>query len=617
VRDDALDEAVASGLLAVDEETVRVRHPLVRSALYQAATDAQRRRVHLALADSLAAYNDFDRETWHRSAAAEGADQELADAIAHVGARAERRGGPAAALAAYERAATLATSELRRAELRLAAARTAWAAGQAARSRDLLSQINHQAADPLLLADAARLRGRIEVAVGSAEAAHRIFVEAVAALGEIDPSRSLELAVAAALLASYGADSGAELRLDAGLLEAATDGSARSTCLEQLFFAMTRTAEQDWSGAVAALDLAAAAGATVTDPDVLSNLGNAALQLGDDAVQQHFYGRGLSLARGAGAVTTVVYDLQRLCFGHLVAGDLTAVRACAEEAVALGDSVRARALTVPSLAWLALLDALQGLDDDERRARELDEVAGQSLGILQDPVHDLVSWAKGSRALGGSEPDHALHHFRQIRLPAITRMAALETIDAAARAGEPDVIRGLVEDLADFAQTTRRPWALATVAHGRAMIAGPAEAGALFDQALSHHRDSTRSLDRARTHLAYGEWLRRAQRRVDARTHLREALATFQDVRARPLDDRAASELRASGETARKRDPSTLLTLTPMELKVAQLVASGLSNKEVAAQCWVSPRTVGFHLRNVFAKAGISARGELARLDLG
>jgi len=110
--------------------------------------------------------------------------------------------------------------------------------------------------------------------------------------------------------------------------------------------------------------------------------------------------------------------------------------------------------------------------------------------------------------------------------------------------------------------------------------------------------------------------LRRAQRRVDARRHLRQALETFGDLRAVPLTARATAELRASGETARKRDPSTLVALTPMELKVAQLVASGLSNKDVAAQIWVSPRTVAFHLRNVFAKAGITSRGELAQLDL-
>ena len=169
-----------------------------------------------------------------------------------------------------------------------------------------------------------------------------------------------------------------------------------------------------------------------------------------------------------------------------------------------------------------------------------------------------------------------------------------------------------------FANATGRPWAMASVAYGRAMTADPGDAAAesLFADALAHHTRSDRPYDEARTHLAYGEWLRRAQRRLDAREHLRHALETFADLHAAPLTARATAELRASGETARKRDPSTLVKLTPMELKVAQLVASGLSNKDVAAQIWVSPRTVAFHLRNVFAKAGISSRGELAQLEL-
>ena len=137
-----------------------------------------------------------------------------------------------------------------------------------------------------------------------------------------------------------------------------------------------------------------------------------------------------------------------------------------------------------------------------------------------------------------------------------------------------------------------------------------------FQLALAEGSRSEHPLDVARIELAYGEWLRRQQRRVDARQHLRHALDTFTDVRASAWSARAEQELRASGETARKRDPSTQLQLTPMERKVAQLVSSGMSNKDVAAQCWISPRTVAFHLRNVFTKAGVTSRGELAQLDL-
>jgi DNA-binding CsgD family transcriptional regulator len=313
----------------------------------------------------------------------------------------------------------------------------------------------------------------------------------------------------------------------------------------------------------------------------------------------------------------VIYALQRLCFGHLVAGDWAAVRSCADEALVLGQGIGPRALTAPPLAWLTLLAALQGRDDYDGLLHDLETVTETDpLGILTDPVHDLTRWAKGARASASSEAFDALHQLRHLRLPAIGRMAATEAIDAAVRAEEPDLARRWVDELEAFAETTGRPWARATVAYGRAMTADPPEAERWFVDALSHHAVAGRLVDEARTHLAYGEWLRRAQRRVDARVHLRHALGTFEDVRAQPLASRASQELRASGETARKRDPSTLLALTPMELKVAQLVASGLSNKDVAAQCWVSPRTVAFHLRNVFAKAGITSRGELAGLTL-
>ena len=512
----------------------------------------------------------------------------------------------------------MAISPAQRTALTFAAARNAWACGQVSRSRGLLAVAHGATSDPLLLADIARLRGRIEVNVGSAVDAHRIFTEAADDVANVDAERALEMAVAAALLHSYGAGSGTRLT-DVEVLMTRSDADGpRTESLKQVLAAMSRAAASDWSGAVEALDIAVQVGDAVTDLDVLANLGNAALQLGDDAAQQHFYTQCLSRARGAGAVMAMVYALQRLSFGHLVAGDWAAVRSCAEEALSLSRGIGPRALTAPPLAWLTLLAALQRRDDYDALLHELEDVtAGASLGILTDPVHDLTCWAKGARAAGRSDPFDALHQLRQLRLPAIAWMAATETIDASVRAEEPGVARALIEELTPFAATTVRPWALATVAYGRALTGDPAEAEARFQEALLHHEQAGRRVDRARTHLVFGEWLRRSQRRVDARQHLREALATFHDAHADALAERATQELRASGETARKRDPSTLLTLTPMELKVAQLVASGLSNKDVATQCWVSPRTVAFHLRNVFAKAGITSRGELARLDLG
>jgi DNA-binding CsgD family transcriptional regulator len=203
-----------------------------------------------------------------------------------------------------------------------------------------------------------------------------------------------------------------------------------------------------------------------------------------------------------------------------------------------------------------------------------------------------------------------------MRLPTLSLMAAQERIDAAVRADDRDLAVAWVQDLDSFTAGTAVPWAQAAADFGRAITADSG-AGELFERSLVHHAAADRPYDRARVQLAYGEYLRRAQRRVDARTHLRAALEAFEDLHAEPFADRAGRELRASGETARKRDPSTLLQLTPMELKVAELVSQGLSNKDVAARCWVSPRTVAFHLRNVFTKTGVTSRGELAHLDLG
>jgi DNA-binding CsgD family transcriptional regulator len=616
VAEEALDSAVASGLLVADTGAVQVRHPLVRSAVYQAASGEQRRRTHRALADALASLGDPDREAWHRAAAAEGPDPAVVAALELVGSRAERRGAYVAALGAFERAAELTTDPAQRAELTLAAARNAWACGQPGRARALLAQARGLATDPLLLGGIARLQGRIEVNLGSATDAHRIFVETARAIREIDPPRALEMATAAAIMRTYGA--GVATPQDVAVdVEVADDDAPRTACLKQMLTAMTKAGSGDWAGAVPALDVALSRGDAVDDIDVLGNLGNAALQLGDDAAQQHFYGLALSRAREAGAVMAVVYALPRLCFGHLVSGSWAAVRSSADEALALAGGLGQRALTAPPLAWLTLLAALQGRDDHDRLLADLEEVvAAYPLGILTDPVHDLTRWARGARAAAGGDAFAALHHLSRLRLPVLARMAAADRIDAAVRAGEPDLARTWTAELREFAEATRRPWALADVAYGRAMTADGDDADVLFTEALAHHAGAGRAYARARTHLAYGEWLRRSQRRVDAREHLRHALETFGDLRAEPLVERATAELRASGETARKRDPSTLVDLTPMERKVAQLVASGLSNKDVAAQIWVSPRTVAFHLRNVFAKAGISSRGELARLDL-
>jgi DNA-binding CsgD family transcriptional regulator len=615
----ALDAAERSGLLVVDGGNVAVRHPLVRSAVYQAATSMERREAHRALAVVLGADDDPDRYAWHRAAAVDSPDEAVVADLDAAAARAERRGGYAAAAAAYERAAELTVGEQPRAAHLYAAARNAWAAGQTTPARTLSAAARDLADDRVLRADIDRLRGRIEVNVGSGVDAHRIFATGVRSVAADDANRALELAVAASLMSTYGSDSGTPLEVTALADLAIAGDTARTRCLGHLLLSLTQASAHEWATGLTSLRAALHAGADVADLDLLSHLGNAALHLGDDEAHHRCFTAMVAGSRDAGAGMLVLYALPRLGFTQLVTGQWTALRSSAEEALSLSVSAGQRPLGAVPLGFLTLLAALQGRPAAEYdpRLADLDAAAGQPLGVLADPVHDLMRWAQGTRAAHDGDTRAALHHLASVRLSTLGRLAVIDRIDAAVRAGEREQAAVWVKQLVPFAEGTGWPWALAAVDHGRSLLAAPGDAPALFESALAHHaHPGGRPYDQARTHLAYGEFLRRSQRRVDARTHLRAALETFEDLRAEPLVDRATQELRASGETARKRDPSTLLKLTPMERQVAQLVSQGMSNKDIAAQCWVSHRTVAFHLRNIFTKAGVTSRGELAQLHL-
>jgi DNA-binding NarL/FixJ family response regulator len=189
-------------------------------------------------------------------------------------------------------------------------------------------------------------------------------------------------------------------------------------------------------------------------------------------------------------------------------------------------------------------------------------------------------------------------------------------MEAAIRAGEPETARAWLEVFEPWAENGRADWARAVALHCRALLSeDEGEAERLFRAALRVHAEAARPFEQARSELAYGEFLRRAGRRIEARAHLQAALDRFERLGAALWAERARVELRASGRTARKRDPSTSADLTPQELQIARFVAEGLTNREVAAQLFLSPRTIDFHLRNVYRKLGISSRTALARLD--
>lgn len=613
--DEAISAAEESGLIHVVDGAVRLRHPLVRSAVYGAATSSRRRAAHRALADALADGTDLDRRAWHRAAAAEEPDEAVVTALDEVAERAGQRGGLEAASAAWERAAELSVAAGPRASRLLSAAGAAWASAQPGRARALAEVARATSDDALLRADVDRLLARIEWNIGSGPVGHRILLQAARDVADHDPSRARVMARMAAVAVTFGVDSGIDVdpATFVGDLASTPPGPELASAL--LLSGFAHVAHGNLGEAAREFRTAFAQHAAGGDVDLVPNLGLAALYIGDDTVALDEYGRFIAHARQSGAPVTILYGLARRAAAEIATGDWAAAAAGSAEARDLARATGQDPVGSLPLAWLTLLSALrddqagfrQNLAEFERPTRTRD------VGLTSTVSRDVIFWAKGVNA---ADPPTALHHLEQITHLMVRNMSAVDRIEAAARSGRQAQVAQWADELTTFAEQTQVPWASAASAHARAIRSDGAQAVTLFEHALEAHARSTRRPDRARTQLALGEHLRRSRRRIDAREHLRSALETFEDLGATRWAERARQELRASGETARRRGPSTSAALTAQEQHVASLVRQGLGSRDVAARLFVSPRTVDFHLRNVFTKLGVSSRAELAALEL-
>jgi DNA-binding CsgD family transcriptional regulator len=616
---DALGELEGSALVRVVGGEIRLRHPLVRSAVYSSATTVERHTAHAALADVLTAAADADRRAWHRASSVTAPDATVVaelDAAAH---RAERRGGHEAASAAWERAAELSTRPEARVERLYRAAWAAWVAGRPSRAGQLTDAVHREVVDPLLRADNSRLRARVEWNTASVKVAHRMLLEAAQEVAADDPDRAREIAAEAAAIAAFGGESGIAINPASFAGSPPPTATVRQRCYAELLIGLQHVLTGDLPRAQTHLSesFAVADGLGEADYELLPNLGVAAWHVGDYNRAAMYTERLLAAARSSGTMVMVLYALTRLVISDYSQGRWSTAVARATEAVTLGEETRQEILAAAPRGWLLLLAAHRGQVDPRDFDAEVADLTERSTrGILGAPLRDVLRWAEGARALSMSQAGAAFHHLAQMSQDFLKRNAAMDRIEAAVRAGQLQTGALWAEDMDRFAGATGQPWAAALAAHGRALLTDDAEAEKHFLQALRFHAESPAPFNRARTQLAYGEHLRRVRRRIDARDQLRAALETFQDLKAAPWAERATQELRASGETARRRDPSTVGELTPQELQVAQMVQKGLTNKEVAAQLFVSPRTVDFHLRNIFGKTGVSSRVELARLIL-
>ncbi len=610
----AVEAAAQSGLMTLTAHRVDLRHPLVRSAVYAGATGRERRRVHAALADALSGVGDADRRAWHRAAATDQPDDSVVRELEASARRSAAVGGHEAASAAWERAAELSAAPGERGRRLHAAAAAAWTAGRPDRAAALADAALLTLEDPALHADAALLRARVEWNTGSVHVAHRRLLHEAAAVATDDPARARELAMFAASLASTVP---VEPEVDP-LIFAGDPQTPRDHCVAQVLRAFVHITRHEWGPAVTAVRAAEAHSeeADLGADGLLANLGLAAMHVAVDDVALRLHERLLVSAREEGAHIMVLYALTRRGGLDAVLGRWDELAAGAQEALTLAEATGRTALTAMPRAWLALVAALRGEDDAPSRLATLEAtVMAGLMGTTEASVRDQLLW---TRAASAGSPAGAIHHYEQMTHGFAERMVALDRIETAALAGRRDLAERWLREMAHFAAGTGSPWAEAVTEHARAALADGADVGEHLRRALELHEGSPRRVDAARTRLAYGEWLRRGRRRVDARPHLRQALQTFDDLGARRWAERAAQELRASGERARRRDVAhDSPRLTPTELQVARLVGQGLPTRDVAAQLFVSPRTVDFHLRNVFTKLGVTSRAELAHVHLG
>ena len=613
---EAIDEAERAGLVRVRDDVVVFGHPLVRSAVYQGATTAQRRRTHAALAAAWRSTEDVARHAWHLALAATPDDEtalaELEDAAAHAAAR----GGFAAASAALQRAAELTGDATARGRRLVAAAQHAWQAGRLGRVAELVRDARAAVSEPALRAQVGMLHAMVELSIGSAPAARRILAEAAAdAAG--DPAfarRVLAAATEAAWLAS-DAEAAAALRsLGEGLAPPADEVDRFFADLVQGFLAF---AAGDLRRGFPALSSAIQRAERLGRPELLTMVTYHASYIGDDGKTARLASARVAAARSAGAALELLFALPALALAEIVGGRWCAAAGSAGEALRLARETGQPELSALPLAWLTHLASLRG---DEQGfwgslAESEELIALHPLGVYGHPVQEILLWSRAIQKAQTSRPGSAMVLLEQLTHPVVMTWAAVDRVEVAVAAGKQHTARQWLAGFEDFATHAGQAWADARVAHCRGLVADGPTAVARFEQALALHGDG-RPFERARTELAYGTALRRMRKRMAARSPLGTALDIFESLGAGPWAEQARTELRACGQTARQRDPSTLLQLTPQELQVARVVADGRPTREVAAHLFLSPRTVEFHLRNVFTKLGISSRSELTgRLD--
>ncbi len=620
IAPEAAAPAEASGLLEIDTR-VRFRHPLVRSAVYQGSTPPDRRRAHAALAVATDAHADPDRRAWHQGQAVLGTDEEAAADLEGSAHRARARGGIAASAAFLQRAAELTPSPVVRARRALDAATTLHEAGAFEAALELLTVAAAQPLDELARARLQLLRATIAFHLTRGNEVPDLMLEAARTFAPLDASLSRDTyldAIDVALITD-GRDT---VRVAAAAREAPEPATS------------PRPSDQLLDGLVTIFTAGYAAGAptlrralqafrdesdTARTPGGQSDrwlwlAGRCAVGILDDELAHVLASRHVNLAREAGALATLPAALSSMANVLILSGELARAGELAAESAAITEATGG----VPLLHTLVALAAWRG---DQATAVHLNQ---EMLRCVADPDSSDTEVAVGQYAM--SVLHNGMGNYAQALAAAgradetgelgLSNIGPPELIEASMRAGHPDIAASALERFDALATACNTSWALGLVARCRALTSAGPIAEDHYREAIERLSQSRMIGETARAHLVYGEWLRREGRRQDAREQLRTAHQQLSDIGIEAFAERAARELRATGERPRKPTAQPTDALTAQELHIARLVATGATSREVAEHLFLSPRTIEAHLRNIFRKLDITSRRQLRELQL-
>ena len=615
----AATPAVEAGLIEFGAR-VRFRHPLVRSAAYRSASHQERQEAHGALANATDPERDPDRRAWHRAQATPGPDEQVAEGLERSAGRAQTRGGLAAGAAFLERAAMLTPEPARRAQRLLAAARAKRDAGALDAALGLLVAVEAGPPDAWRTAEVEHLRGQIAVEQRRGSDAAQLLLGAAKRLEPLNADLARETHLEALETAIWTSN----LDSPGGVLEAADEARAAPTgsepprAVDLLLDGFALRLTEGYAAAAPtltrALELVLAPRVGPDNPARWLWLARGragvmiAVELWDIESWHALAARQAQVARDMGALVQLQFAVNSLAWIRLLAGESTTAAQLLEE-----ERLIAQATENPPLVYMEMiLAAWRGQEAEASELIEviLQEAAAGGLGVVSATYASSVL----NNGLGRHDTarDAAWRAFERDPLGFGTWLVP-ELAEAASRTGDEALLRAALEWLSERTRVTPSDWVLGIEARVRALLSEGEAADALYRESIDRLARTRLRVEVGRGHLLYGEWLRRQRRRTDARAQLRTAHEMLSTMGMESFAERAARELRATGETARKRSVETRDELTAQESQIARLARDGLSNPEIGTRLFISRRTVEYHLHKVFAKLGISSRNQLHR----